>query len=54
MKDSKKRCVVQSGAINPTAVIVGEDPAEQSVASSARFATAFHPLHVFHVLQTMR
>jgi FMN phosphatase YigB (HAD superfamily) len=34
-------------------VFVGEDPAERNVASSAHFATAFHPLHVFHVLKTM-
>jgi len=34
-------------------VFVGEDPMERGVASSAQFATAFHPLHLFHVLNTM-
>jgi leucyl aminopeptidase len=34
-------------------VFVGEDSVERSVASSAHFATAFHPLHAFHVLKTM-
>jgi FMN phosphatase YigB (HAD superfamily) len=34
-------------------VFVGEDPLERNVASSAHFATAFHPLHVFQVLKTL-
>ena len=34
-------------------VFVGEDAQERNVASSAHFATAFHPLHVFQVLKTM-
>ncbi|AMY06916.1 HAD hydrolase [Luteitalea pratensis] len=34
-------------------VFVGEDASERTVASSAHFATAFHPLHLFHVLKTM-
>ncbi len=32
-------------------VFVGEDAAERNVASSAQFATAFHPLHVFQVFK---
>lgn len=34
-------------------VFVGEDQLERNVASSAHFATAFHPLHVFQVLKTL-
>jgi FMN phosphatase YigB (HAD superfamily) len=34
-------------------VFVGEDPSERNVASSAHFATALHPLHVFQVLKTL-
>jgi FMN phosphatase YigB (HAD superfamily) len=34
-------------------VFVGEDANERAVASGAHLATAFHPLHVFHVLKTM-
>jgi len=32
---------------------VGEDAAERTVAASAGFATAFHPLHVFHVVKAI-
>ncbi len=34
-------------------VFVGENKEERDVASAALFVTAFHPLHVFHVLKKM-
>ena len=34
-------------------VFVGENAEERTVAAGAHFVTAFHPLHLFHVVKTM-
>ncbi len=48
-----RRAIERSGVAASRCVYISEDDPERELASKAGMQVSYHPLHVFHVLQTM-